>query len=149
APDRPWEATVAQLGVLDSWNAVFEPRRAQFNSASEHCLVAGTPADARAQGLARLPPKPTPTIDRMGRDLTRLAAEGRLDPVIGRDAEIRQLASALLRKSKRNAMLIGEAGVGKTAIVEGLAVLATSGALGSQFDALRICEISIGDLIAG
>jgi ATP-dependent Clp protease ATP-binding subunit ClpB len=60
-------------------------------------------------------------LERYGRDLTKLAAEGRLDPVIGRDEEIRRVMEILSRRTKNNPVLIGEPGVGKTAIVEGLA----------------------------
>src|SRR5580704_4695806 len=63
----------------------------------------------------------TPTLDDFGRDLTAMAREGRIDPVIGRDDEIEQTIEVLSRRGKNNPVLIGEAGVGKTAIVEGLA----------------------------
>ena len=63
----------------------------------------------------------TPALDEFGRDLTAEAREGRIDPVIGRDDEIEQTVEILARRRKNNAVLIGEAGVGKTAIVEGLA----------------------------
>src|SRR6185369_8725937 len=63
----------------------------------------------------------TPTLDDFGRDLTALAREGRIDPVIGRDDEIEQTVEVLSRRGKNNPVLIGEAGVGKTAIVEGIA----------------------------
>ena len=63
----------------------------------------------------------TPTLDQYSRDLTVMAAEGRLDPVLGRDKEIIRLIQILSRRSKNNPCLVGEPGVGKTAIVEGLA----------------------------
>ena len=66
-------------------------------------------------------PRGTPTLDKYGRDLTELARDGRIDPVIGRDQEIEQTIEMLARRGKNNPVLIGEAGVGKTAIVEGLA----------------------------
>src|SRR5690606_28114304 len=67
------------------------------------------------------------TLEKYSRDLTRQAAEGKLDPVIGRDAEILRVIQILSRRTKNNPVLIGEAGVGKTAIVEGLAQKITSG----------------------
>src|SRR3954469_7714206 len=67
------------------------------------------------------PQSETPALDEFGRDLTAEAREGRIDPVIGRDEEIEQTVEILARRRKNNAVLIGEAGVGKTAIVEGLA----------------------------
>ena len=62
----------------------------------------------------------TPTLDQYSRDLTQLAAEGKLDPVVGRDKEITRLIQILSRRTKNNPCLVGEPGVGKTAIVEGL-----------------------------
>ncbi len=67
------------------------------------------------------PSSSTPTLDKYGRDLTALAREGRIDPVIGRDTEIEQTVEVLSRRGKNNPVLIGDAGVGKTAVVEGLA----------------------------
>ena len=69
----------------------------------------------------------TPTLDGFGRDLTAEARAGRIDPVIGREAEIEQVVEALTRRRKNNAALIGEAGVGKTAIAEGLALRVAEG----------------------
>ena len=63
----------------------------------------------------------TPMIDKYGKDITRAAAEGKLDPVVGREREIERLAQILSRRKKNNPVLIGEPGVGKTAIIEGLA----------------------------
>jgi ATP-dependent Clp protease ATP-binding subunit ClpC len=85
----------------------------------------------------------------LGRDLTALATAGRLRPVVGRDGEIKQLARRLQRVTKRNALLIGEAGVGKTAIVEGLAQFCTGGQAPDSLSRLRIMEISVADLMAG
>ena len=64
----------------------------------------------------------TPTLERFGRDLTRLARDGKLGPIVGRDREIEAIIEILLRKTKRDPMLLGPAGAGKTAIVEGLAI---------------------------
>ncbi len=86
---------------------------------------------------------------RLGRDLTALARAGRLGPVVGRDAEIKQLARRLQRTTKRNALLIGDAGVGKTAIVEGLATFCAGEEAPSQLRDTCILEISSGDLLAG
>src|SRR5690606_9217583 len=69
----------------------------------------------------------TPTLDQFGRDLTELAREGKLDPVIGRSKEIQRVIQVLSRRTKNNPCLIGEPGVGKTAIAEGLAQLIVSG----------------------
>lgn len=69
----------------------------------------------------------TPTLDAYSRDLTVLAKEGKLDPVIGREKEIRRVIQILSRRTKNNPCLIGEPGVGKTAVIEGLAQLIASG----------------------
>ena len=89
----------------------------------------GRPQPGRAQEPRRQGQEKskTPALDTFGRDLTAAAAKGRLDPVIGRDAELRRLIQILCRRSKNNAVLIGEAGVGKTAVVEGLAQAIAAG----------------------
>jgi ATP-dependent Clp protease ATP-binding subunit ClpC len=87
--------------------------------------------------------------ERMGRDLTALARAGQLSPVIGRKAEMKTLIQTLLRSRKNNAILIGEAGVGKTGIVEGLAQRIADGSIPAEFSGKRIVEISMGSLVAG
>ncbi len=95
------------------------------------------------------PPKNGDIIRRMGRNLTALAIAGKLDPVIGRKREVQQLAQALVARRKANAVLIGPPGVGKTAIVEGLALQMATGGLGDRFADKRIVEMSMGALVAG
>jgi ATP-dependent Clp protease ATP-binding subunit ClpC len=90
----------------------------------------------------------TPLLDHLGRDLTRLACEGKLDPVIGRDAEIRRLQRTLVRKSKNNPVLVGPAGVGKTAVVEGLAQAIATGQVTDDLKATRLVELTTAALIA-
>jgi len=90
----------------------------------------------------------TPILDRLGRDLTQLAREGKLDPVIGRDAEIRRLQRTLVRKSKNNPVLVGPAGVGKTAVVEGLARAIASGQVTDDLKGVRLVELTTAALIA-
>jgi ATP-dependent Clp protease ATP-binding subunit ClpC len=87
--------------------------------------------------------------ERLGRDLTELARLGNLSPVIGRKNEMRLLVQTLLRSRKNNAILIGEAGVGKTGIVEGLAMRISEGKVPTEFANKRIVEISMGSLVAG
>lgn len=91
----------------------------------------------------------TPTLDRYGRDLTELARSGALEPVIGRRAELRAIARALSQKRKRNALLVGEAGVGKTCVVEGLALLAAAEDAPAGLAGLRIVEVQVAALLAG
>ena len=88
-------------------------------------------------------------LEKYGRDLTRLAAQNKLDPVIGRDAEIRRCIQVLSRRTKNNPVLIGEPGVGKTAIVEGLARRIVSGDVPDSLKEKRIVSLDLGALIAG
>ncbi len=88
-------------------------------------------------------------LEKFGRDLTRLAREGKLDPVIGRDDEIRRVMQVLSRRTKNNPVLIGDAGVGKTAIVEGLAQRVVKGDVPESLKERRIVALDIGALIAG
>jgi len=94
-------------------------------------------------------PGVTPLLDRYGRDLTSQAREGKISKAIARDAEIRALARTLARSKKNNPLLLGDAGVGKTAIVEGLAYAIASGSAPQPLLDRRIVQIEIGNLVAG
>ena len=89
------------------------------------------------------------SLEKFGRDLTRAAEEGELDPVIGRDDEIRRVIQVLSRRTKNNPVLIGEPGVGKTAIAEGLAQRIVSGDVPEQLRDRRVVSLDIGSLVAG
>lgn len=91
----------------------------------------------------------TPTIDQMGMDLTALARAGKLDPVIGRQKEIERVVQILSRRTKNNPALIGEPGVGKTAIVEGLAQKIVAGDVPETLSGKRLLTLDIGSLVAG
>ncbi|WP_406441321.1 ATP-dependent Clp protease ATP-binding subunit [Streptomyces sp. NBC_01613] len=91
----------------------------------------------------------TPTLDKYGRDLTDLARQGRIDPVIGRDEEIEQTIEVLSRRGKNNPVLIGDAGVGKTAIVEGLAQRITDGDVPDVLIGRRVVALDLTGVVAG
>jgi len=88
-------------------------------------------------------------LDKYGRDLTQLAAKGKLDPVIGRDEEIRRVIQVLSRRTKNNPVLIGEPGVGKTAIAEGLAQRIAQGDVPEGLKGKRVVALDLGALVAG
>ena len=88
-------------------------------------------------------------LEKYGRDLTRLAGQGKLDPVIGRDEEIRRVVQILSRRTKNNPVLIGEPGVGKTAIVEGLATRIIKGDVPEGLKKKRVVTLDMGSLVAG
>ena len=91
----------------------------------------------------------TPTVDTFGKDLTRMAREGKLDPVIGRDKEIERVIQVLSRRTKNNPCLIGEPGVGKTAIVEGLAQRITTADIPETLKEKRVVTLELSAVVAG
>ncbi|MBO0459814.1 ATP-dependent Clp protease ATP-binding subunit [Enterococcus hulanensis] len=103
--------------------------------------AAAKPAQNNSQG--------TPTLDGLARDLTKLAREKRLDPVVGRDSEVRRVVQILSRRTKNNPVLVGEPGVGKTAIVEGLAQRIISGDVPEDMRGKRLMMLDMGALVAG
>src|SRR3990167_3352979 len=94
-------------------------------------------------------PTGTPTLDKFGRDLTSLAREGKLDPVLGRAQEIENTIEVLARRRKNNPVLIGEPGVGKTAIVEGLAQRIVKGDVPEILRGRRLVEVNLNSMVAG
>ncbi|HLW37394.1 MAG TPA: ATP-dependent Clp protease ATP-binding subunit, partial [Candidatus Eremiobacteraceae bacterium] len=103
----------------------------------------------RPVGPAPLGRLRTPILNALGRDLTQLAREGKLDPVIGRQAEIERVIRILARRAKNNPVLIGEAGVGKTAIVEGLAVRIAQGNAPRALLGKRVIALTLSNVVAG
>ncbi|PPK98115.1 ATP-dependent Clp protease ATP-binding subunit ClpC [Kineococcus xinjiangensis] len=126
----------------------------------------GQQARARAQGRAALeelgrrlgsgwarsqgrPTSATPVLDTYGRDLTVLAREGRLDPVVGRDAQVQQTLEVLSRRTKNNPVLIGDPGVGKTAIVEGIAQRIAAGDVPRSLRDRRVVVLDLAAMVSG
>ncbi|KOG43075.1 ATP-dependent Clp protease ATP-binding subunit [Streptomyces resistomycificus] len=122
---------------------------------SAHFAPSGLPPDSAADGGQSRSERPgpaatgTPTLDKYGRDLTDLARQGRIDPVIGRDQEIEQTIEVLSRRGKNNPVLIGDAGVGKTAIVEGLAQRISEGDVPDVLVGRRVFALDLTGVVAG
>lgn len=127
--------------------ARFDPRFAAPGSGGQAAGQGG--AEAAAHGPGTREGSNTPNLDKYGRDLTELAREGRIDPVIGRDEQIEQTIEILARRGKNNPVLIGEAGVGKTAVVEGLAQRITEGDVPDNLLGRRVVQLDFGSLVAG
>ncbi|MCE5201920.1 MAG: ATP-dependent Clp protease ATP-binding subunit [Synergistaceae bacterium] len=101
------------------------------------------------QTQAQEPTSKTPTLDQLGINLTEMAKNGELDPVIGRDKEIQRVVQILSRRTKNNPVLIGEPGVGKTAIAEGLAQRVLSGDIPEILKGKRVMQLNVANLVAG
>jgi len=106
-------------------------------------------ADRPQHQAEAVPGSATPALDSFGRDLTVDAREGRIDPVIGRAAEIEETVEILARRRKNNAVLIGEAGVGKTAIAEGLALRIVEGDVPETLSGVRLVTLDLSGMVAG
>ncbi|MEU6534625.1 ATP-dependent Clp protease ATP-binding subunit [Streptomyces sp. NPDC047000] len=128
------------------------------DSAAGHILhssrfaAAGLPPEAPEAAAPRPEarrPTGTPTLDKYGRDLTELARQGRIDPVIGREEEIEQTIEVLSRRGKNNPVLIGDAGVGKTAVVEGLAQRIADGDVPDILGGRRVVALDLTGVVAG
>ncbi|MEE9324721.1 MAG: Clp protease N-terminal domain-containing protein, partial [Dehalococcoidia bacterium] len=128
-------------GVLESLGVNLEKGRGETTRILSQGMAQ---AQAGARSSAR-----TPTLDQLGIDLTMAARSGRLDPVIGRETEIERVVQILSRRTKNNPVLIGEPGVGKTAIVEALAHRIVSGDIPETLQGKRLVTLDMGALVAG
>ncbi len=120
------------------------------NGITKEKIMAGLSSIRGNQKVTSQDPEATyQALERYARDLTKAAAKGKLDPVIGRDDEIRRVMQVLSRKTKNNPVLVGEPGVGKTAIVEGLAVRITKGDVPEGLKDKKVMALDMGSLVAG
>ena len=127
-------------GVLNSLGVTLERARSE----TAQVLSQGVPRSKAGRGASR-----TPALDQLGVDLTAAARAGKLDPVIGRTKEIERVIQILSRRTKNNPALIGEPGVGKTAIVEGLAHRIVAGDVPETLEERRLVALDMGSLVAG
>jgi ATP-dependent Clp protease ATP-binding subunit ClpC len=127
----------------------------QIRRQTRRVLQEGTPSPRQSSGSSRTPRRPekragkTPMIDQLAVDLTSHAEEGKLDPVIGREMEIERVIQILARRNKNNPALIGEPGVGKTAIVEGLSQRIVEGDVPAPLLGKQVLQLDVGSLVAG
>lgn len=140
--------------ILHQFNVTYDTARAELNNilsskdpgktAQSFHQASGSPAGGKKVERTK-----TPVLDNFGRDLTKFAAEDKLDPVIGREKEIERVAQVLSRRKKNNPVLIGEPGVGKTAIAEGLALRIHQRKVPRILQDMRIVTLDLAGLVAG
>ncbi len=129
-------------GVLESLGITLEKVRTET-----HRILSSSTAGSG--GSSSRSGQRTPTLDQLGTDLTRAARDGKLDPVVGRKQEIERVVQILSRRTKNNPVLVGEPGVGKTAIVEALAQQIDSGEIPETLQGKRLVTLDMGALVAG
>lgn len=137
------------LGILNVQDAGLQDILRQANVNYDSVLLAIKNVRGSQSVTDDNPEAKYKALDKYSRDLTEMARQGKLDPVIGRDAEIRRAIQVLSRRTKNNPVLIGEAGVGKTAIVEGIARRIFSGDVPESLKNKRILALDLGLLVAG
>ena len=125
-----------------------EPTQNIFGDDDDDDLEEPMPQQEKPKKTSNIKSK-TPVLDNFGRDLTRAAEENRLDPIVGRDKELERIAQILSRRKKNNPILIGEPGVGKSAIAEGLAIRITQHKVSRTLFNKRIVMLDLGSVVAG
>ncbi|MCX6140717.1 MAG: ATP-dependent Clp protease ATP-binding subunit [Candidatus Kapabacteria bacterium] len=137
--------------ILGQFTVNYDAVRKELDAYLSGKPSSGQPRTDKGSGRAKSAPEraKTPVLDNFGRDLTKMAVEGKLDPVIGRDKEIQRVAQILSRRKKNNPVLIGEPGVGKTAIVEGLALRIIDRKVSRILFDKRIVTLDLAALVAG
>ena len=143
------ENTSSAVKILATMHSPIEKLKEDLSAFSEKSAVAGNASEKTFRTPERKEASNTPNLDAYSRDLTAMAAEGKLDPVIGRDEEIRTVIQILSRRTKNNPCLIGEPGVGKTAVVEGLANRIVSGDVPDVMLGKRIVSLDLSSMVAG
>src|SRR5438477_267391 len=144
---REQEGVAAQ--VLMNLGLKLEDVREEVLNLLGHNMATEEPGGGGAERQANKGKSKTPALDSFGRDLTELARQGKLDPVIGRANEIERVIQVLSRRTKNNPVLLGEAGVGKTAIVEGLAQLVVDSNVPELLRDRRIVVLDLAMMVAG
>ncbi len=137
------------LAILGEKGGTSSRLLAERGVTRERALEALRSVRGKARVTDQNPEEKYQALAKYGRDLTELARKGKLDPVIGRDEEVRRVIQVLSRRTKNNPVLIGEPGVGKTAIVEGLAQRITAGDVPEGLKSKRVVALDLGALVAG
>ncbi len=137
--------------ILHQFHVTYETARSELNNilSSKNPDKPGGSAPASSSGSKKQEKTKTPVLDNFGRDLTKFANENKLDPVIGREKEIERVAQVLSRRKKNNPVLIGEPGVGKTAIAEGLALRIVNRKVPRILQDKRVVTLDLAGLVAG
>ncbi|HJR80212.1 MAG TPA: ATP-dependent chaperone ClpB [Anaerolineales bacterium] len=137
------------LALVETGGGAVERILRQASVTREALLQALTQVRGSQRVTSQTPESTYAALEKYGRELTQLARQGKLDPVIGRDEEIRRVIQILSRRTKNNPVLIGEPGVGKTAIVEGLAQRILRGDVPEALKDKRLVQIDLGSMVAG
>jgi ATP-dependent Clp protease ATP-binding subunit ClpC len=136
--------------ILNQFNVTYEAVKTELNN-----ILSGKPtgpgqtAPPKSMGERKQERSKTPVLDNFGRDLTKMAVENKLDPIVGREKEIERVAQVLSRRKKNNPVLIGEPGVGKTAIAEGLALRIINKNVSRVLHNKRVVTLDLAALVAG